>query len=102
MATVPRAALSTSGTQTQPVATAQRSVIMSEAHVDAVDTHAGDDEEQDDDVDHTVFEGSSQEDVAHAKVFWSSSCLLPPVESSLVSVDIKQRLKVAKTPQHRG
>ncbi|XP_066518380.1 cilia- and flagella-associated protein HOATZ [Hoplias malabaricus] len=47
----------------------------------------------------TVFEGSSQEDVAYAKLFWSSLSLQPPVESSLISVDIRQRLKVAKTPQ---
>ncbi|XP_049331455.1 cilia- and flagella-associated protein HOATZ isoform X2 [Astyanax mexicanus] len=47
----------------------------------------------------TVFEGSSQEDVAYAKVFWNSLSLQPPVESSLVSVDIRQRLKIAKTPQ---
>ncbi|KAL7838553.1 hypothetical protein AOLI_G00269570 [Acnodon oligacanthus] len=47
----------------------------------------------------TVFEGSSQEDVAYAKVFWNSLSLQPPVESSLVYVDIRQRLKVAKTPQ---
>ncbi|XP_037389414.1 cilia- and flagella-associated protein HOATZ isoform X1 [Pygocentrus nattereri] len=47
----------------------------------------------------TVFEGSSQEDVAYAKVFWNSLSLQPPVESSLVSVDIRQRLKVAKSPQ---
>ncbi|XP_072549874.1 cilia- and flagella-associated protein HOATZ isoform X2 [Salminus brasiliensis] len=47
----------------------------------------------------TVFEGSSQEDVAHAKVFWNSLSLQPPVESSLVSVDIRQRLKVAKSLQ---
>ncbi|KAI4875722.1 hypothetical protein NFI96_024238 [Prochilodus magdalenae] len=47
----------------------------------------------------TVFEGSSQENVAYAKVFWNSLSLQPPVESSLVSVDIRQRLKVARTPQ---
>ncbi|XP_076867174.1 cilia- and flagella-associated protein HOATZ isoform X2 [Brachyhypopomus gauderio] len=45
-----------------------------------------------------VFEGSSQEDVAYAKVFWSSLCLQPPIESNLVSVDIRQRLKIAKGP----
>ncbi|KAK3509113.1 hypothetical protein QTP70_020223 [Hemibagrus guttatus] len=53
------------------------------------------------DVCYTVFEGSSQEDVAYAKVFWSSLCLQPPIESSLVSLDIRQRLKVAKAPQSR-
>ncbi|KAM9440458.1 cilia- and flagella-associated protein HOATZ isoform 1-T1 [Clarias gariepinus] len=51
------------------------------------------------DVCYTVFEGSSLEDVAHAKVFWSSLYLQPPIESSLVSVDVSQRLKVAKDPQ---
>ncbi|XP_051896016.1 cilia- and flagella-associated protein HOATZ [Pristis pectinata] len=44
---------------------------------------------------YTVFAGSSQEDVAYAKVFWSSLSLQPPLESRLVSGDIKQRLKVA-------
>ncbi|XP_069750738.1 cilia- and flagella-associated protein HOATZ isoform X3 [Narcine bancroftii] len=44
---------------------------------------------------YTVFAGSSQEDVASAKVFWSSLSLQPPLESRLVSGDIKQRLKVA-------
>ncbi|KAG7314526.1 hypothetical protein KOW79_021829 [Hemibagrus wyckioides] len=69
---------------------------MSEVRdLDAVETLS------DVDVCYTVFEGSSQEDVAYAKVFWSSLCLQPPIESSLVSVDIKQRLKVAKAPQSR-
>ncbi|XP_067826836.1 cilia- and flagella-associated protein HOATZ [Heptranchias perlo] len=45
---------------------------------------------------YTVFAGSSQEDVAYAKVFWSSLSLQPPLESRLVSGDIKQRLKVAQ------
>ncbi|XP_072094292.1 cilia- and flagella-associated protein HOATZ isoform X4 [Mobula birostris] len=44
---------------------------------------------------YTVFAGSSQEEVANAKVFWSSVTLQPPLESRLVSSDIKQRLKVA-------
>ncbi|XP_062845065.1 cilia- and flagella-associated protein HOATZ [Trichomycterus rosablanca] len=48
---------------------------------------------------YAVFEGSSQEDVAYAKVFWSSLCLQPPVESSLESVDITQRLRIAKNTQ---
>uniref|UniRef100_A0A673LKE9 Cilia- and flagella-associated protein HOATZ n=1 Tax=Sinocyclocheilus rhinocerous TaxID=307959 RepID=A0A673LKE9_9TELE len=47
---------------------------------------------------YTVFDGASQEDVAYAKVFWSSLSLQPPIESRLVSADIRQRLKVAKTP----
>ncbi|MCI4394574.1 hypothetical protein PGIGA_G00170490 [Pangasianodon gigas] len=64
--------------------------------VDAVETLS------DVDVCYTVFEGSSQENVAYAKVFWSSLCLQPPIESSLVSVDIRQRLKVAKTPQRKS
>ncbi|KAK3527356.1 hypothetical protein QTP86_021934, partial [Hemibagrus guttatus] len=73
------------------------SVIMSEVRdTDAVETLS------DVDVCYTVFEGSSQEDVAYAKVFWSSLCLQPPIESSLVSLDIRQRLKVAKAPQSRA
>ncbi|KAJ8388314.1 hypothetical protein AAFF_G00134680 [Aldrovandia affinis] len=47
----------------------------------------------------TVFAGSSQEDVAYAKVFWNSVTLQPPLESRLVSADISQRLKVARNPQ---
>ncbi|XP_077062607.1 cilia- and flagella-associated protein HOATZ isoform X1 [Siphateles boraxobius] len=46
---------------------------------------------------YTVFDGASQEDVAYAKVFWNSLSLQPPIESRLVSADIRQRLKVAKT-----
>uniref|UniRef100_UPI0000546B9A cilia- and flagella-associated protein HOATZ n=1 Tax=Danio rerio TaxID=7955 RepID=UPI0000546B9A len=47
---------------------------------------------------YTVFHGASQEDVAYAKLFWNSLSLQPPIESRLVSSDIRQRLKVAKTP----
>lgn len=47
---------------------------------------------------YTVFDGASEEDVAYAKVFWNSLSLQPPIESRLVSADIRQRLKVAKTP----
>jgi len=43
-----------------------------------------------------VFSGSSEEDVEHAKCFWKSLTLQPPLESRLVSADIKQRLPVAK------
>ncbi len=46
----------------------------------------------------TVFDGASQEDVAYAKVFWNSLSLQPPIESRLVSADIRQRLRAAKTP----
>ncbi|XP_060702968.1 cilia- and flagella-associated protein HOATZ [Hemiscyllium ocellatum] len=49
---------------------------------------------------YTVFTGSAAEDVAYAKVFWSSLSLQPPLESRLVSGDIKQRLKVAQAPGH--
>ncbi|XP_016151378.1 UPF0722 protein C11orf88 homolog [Sinocyclocheilus grahami] len=49
---------------------------------------------------YTVFDGASQEDVAYAKVFWSSLSLQPPIESRLVSADIRQRLNVAKTPNY--
>ncbi|XP_056603322.1 cilia- and flagella-associated protein HOATZ [Triplophysa dalaica] len=48
---------------------------------------------------YTIFAGSSEDDVAYAKVFWSSLFLQPPLESRLVSADIRQRLKVAKVPQ---
>ncbi|KAM6965968.1 cilia- and flagella-associated protein HOATZ [Tautogolabrus adspersus] len=44
----------------------------------------------------TVFEGSSPEDVSHARHFWSSQSLLPPLESRLVSADIRQRLPVSR------
>ena len=41
------------------------------------------------------FTGSSEEDITHAKTFWQSVQLLPPMESRLVSNDINQRLKAA-------
>ncbi|XP_077985893.1 cilia- and flagella-associated protein HOATZ-like [Glandiceps talaboti] len=44
----------------------------------------------------TEFYGSSKEDQACAKLFWQSITLLPPIESRLVSGDIRQRLPVAK------
>ncbi|XP_060882263.1 cilia- and flagella-associated protein HOATZ [Labrus mixtus] len=44
----------------------------------------------------TVFEGSSPEDVSHARSLWSSQSLLPPLESRLVSADIRQRLPVSR------
>merc|ERR1740137_34775 len=43
----------------------------------------------------TMFSGSSEEDMAYAKTFWQSVQLMPPMESRLVSCDIKQRLKKA-------
>ncbi|KAL0995003.1 hypothetical protein UPYG_G00130520 [Umbra pygmaea] len=45
----------------------------------------------------TVFDGSSLQDVSHAKQLWASLSLLPPLESRLVSADIRQRLPVAQT-----
>lgn len=48
-----------------------------------------------------VFEGSSPEDVSHARRLWSSLALLPPLESRLVSADIRQRLPVSR-PQRSG
>ncbi|KAJ7997501.1 hypothetical protein DPEC_G00229680 [Dallia pectoralis] len=45
----------------------------------------------------TVFDGSSPEDVSHAKQLWTSLSLLPPLESRVISADISQRLPVAKT-----
>ncbi|XP_049925355.1 cilia- and flagella-associated protein HOATZ [Epinephelus moara] len=44
----------------------------------------------------TVFDGSSPEDVSHARQLWSSLSLLPPLESRLVSADIHQRLPVSR------
>uniref|UniRef100_A0A673ZZR9 Cilia- and flagella-associated protein HOATZ n=1 Tax=Salmo trutta TaxID=8032 RepID=A0A673ZZR9_SALTR len=43
----------------------------------------------------TVFDGSSPEDVSHAKQLWTSLSLLPPLESRLVNADIRQRLPIA-------
>ncbi|XP_060576688.1 cilia- and flagella-associated protein HOATZ-like [Ruditapes philippinarum] len=43
----------------------------------------------------TTFYGSSAEDVSYATNFWQSIQLHPPMESRLVSSDIKQRLKIA-------
>jgi hypothetical protein len=45
----------------------------------------------------TEFSGCSPEDVAYAKTFWQSVQLQPPMESRLVSSDIKQRLRVAQS-----
>lgn len=50
---------------------------------------------------YTVFDGSSPEDVSHARRLWSSLSLLPPLESRLVSADIRQRLPVSR-PQRSG
>ncbi|XP_052372050.1 cilia- and flagella-associated protein HOATZ isoform X1 [Oncorhynchus keta] len=47
----------------------------------------------------TVFDGSSPEDVSHAKQLWTSLSLLPPLESRLVNADIRQRLPIARTNQ---
>ncbi|XP_069381041.1 cilia- and flagella-associated protein HOATZ [Paralichthys olivaceus] len=44
----------------------------------------------------TVFDGSAPEDVSHARQLWSSMSLLPPLESRLLSVDIRQRLPVSQ------
>ncbi|KAI3359312.1 hypothetical protein L3Q82_002625 [Scortum barcoo] len=49
----------------------------------------------------TVFEGSSPEDVSHARQLWSSLSLLPPLESRLESADVRQRLPVSR-PQRSG
>ncbi|XP_061188267.1 cilia- and flagella-associated protein HOATZ-like [Saccostrea echinata] len=48
----------------------------------------------------TEFSGSSPEDMAYAKTFWQSVQLQPPMESRLVSSDIKQRLRVAPSGTH--
>jgi hypothetical protein len=49
----------------------------------------------------TTFYGSSAEDVSYATNFWQSIQLHPPMESRLVSSDIKQRLKIAP-PSSQG
>ncbi|XP_039681094.1 cilia- and flagella-associated protein HOATZ [Perca fluviatilis] len=54
-------------------------------------------EQEDFDKCFTVFDGSSPEDVSHARQLWSSLSLLPPLESRLVSADIRQRLPVSRT-----
>ena len=46
----------------------------------------------------TVFHGSILEEVEHAKSFWKSLTLQPPLESRLVSAEIRQRLRVAPPP----
>lgn len=48
----------------------------------------------------TEFSGSSTEDISYAKTFWQSVQLQPPMESRLVSSDIKQRLRVAPSGIH--
>lgn len=53
-------------------------------------------EQEDFDKYFTVFDGSSPEDVSHARQLWSSLSLLPPLESRLVSADIRQRLPVSR------
>ncbi|XP_052061006.1 cilia- and flagella-associated protein HOATZ-like [Mytilus californianus] len=50
----------------------------------------------------TEFSGSSEEDINYAKTFWQSVQLQPPVESRLVSSDIKQRLRVAPSASQSG
>ncbi|XP_054464219.1 cilia- and flagella-associated protein HOATZ [Anoplopoma fimbria] len=44
----------------------------------------------------TVFDCSPPDDVSHARLLWSSLSLLPPLESRLVSSDIRQRLPVSR------
>ncbi|XP_039258385.1 cilia- and flagella-associated protein HOATZ-like [Styela clava] len=45
-----------------------------------------------------LFSNSPIEDVNHAKSFWKSLTLQPPLESRLVSADIRQRLRIATPP----
>ncbi|KAM9779804.1 cilia- and flagella-associated protein HOATZ [Neosynchiropus ocellatus] len=50
----------------------------------------------------TVFDGSSPDDVSHARRLWSSVWLLPPQESRQVSAaEVRQRLPVCR-PQRVG
>ncbi|ESO89526.1 hypothetical protein LOTGIDRAFT_234335 [Lottia gigantea] len=46
------------------------------------------------------FSDSTEDDIACAKTFWQSVTLLPPMESRLVSSDIKQRLRTAPPGGH--
>lgn len=41
----------------------------------------------------TVFDGSREEESKLAKQFWNSITLIPPVESTLVCKEIKQRTR---------
>ncbi|KAG7505037.1 hypothetical protein JOB18_021739 [Solea senegalensis] len=50
----------------------------------------------------TVFEGSAPDDVSHARRLWSALSLLPPLESRLVSADIRQRLPVCRPQRGRA
>ena len=47
--------------------------------------------------DRLEFSGSSSEDIACAKLFWQTVCLLPCLESELVS-DVSQRRRSAPLP----
>ena len=49
----------------------------------------------------TAFSGSSEDDMIYAKSFWQSVQLLPPMESRLVSSNVKQRLKRAPPGNQR-
>lgn len=42
-----------------------------------------------------AFDGSTEEEILDAKLFWESLLLIPPHESRLVSDDVNQRLKIA-------
>jgi len=44
------------------------------------------------------FSGSSSEDIACAKLFWQTVCLVPHLESGLVSSDVSQRRRSAPIP----
>ncbi|XP_077313065.1 cilia- and flagella-associated protein HOATZ [Lithobates pipiens] len=46
-----------------------------------------------------VFAGSTERDVLCSKIFWSSLTLQPPLESRLVSGNMKQRLRPAGEPR---
>ncbi|XP_025100414.1 UPF0722 protein-like [Pomacea canaliculata] len=50
--------------------------------------------------DRVEFTGCSEDEIGYAKTFWQSLQLLPPMESRLVSSDIKQRLR--KAPPSRS
>ena len=50
----------------------------------------------------TIFAGSSKDDIASAKSLWKSLDLQPPIESRLVSSDIRQRKPIAKYSNNKS
>ena len=72
------------------MATAQFSLEISEMASLFADVNTGEERLE--------FSGSSSEDIACAKLFWQTVCLLPHLESGLVSSDVSQRRRSAPLP----